>query len=232
MQAFQFLRGSLTLAASCLALAWLGADAGGSSPGPRPGAFGLTSAADPAAFHLGTAAGLFGWSSAVADFDDDGRPDFTVADCLARSSGGYRYRVLFAVAGRTVQSVSFESLSSTLNVTVRDVDDDHDLDVLITDAPTAAVNAVWLNDGHGQFVKSEAPTSNNVWVALTALNSESRERPPSSAEARIPALAVRRTESARLEAGVGVFSMRDGAATACPAGSAPSRAPPATVSLV
>jgi hypothetical protein len=230
MQVFQFLVGSRLRAVSCLALASLGA--GVSCRGARLDAFDQTTAADSSAFHLGTAAGLFGWSSAVADFNDDGRPDFTVADRSSRSAGGYSYRVVFAVAGRAVQSVSFESASSTLNVALRDVDDDHDLDVLITDAPTAAVNAVWLNDGHGRFVQGQTPISNTLWVALAALSPESEDRPPSSAEARIVAPAVRQTEGTRLEAGLQVSSFRIGAVSAWLTASALSRAPPASASLV
>jgi len=104
-------------------------------------------------YHLGSAAGPFGWSSAVADFDDDGRPDFAVADRLESSrDGGYRYRILFAVSDNPSLSVSFDSPSPALTIVVQDVDDDHDLDVLVSDAPSARVDTVWLNDGHGRFV--------------------------------------------------------------------------------
>ena len=224
MQPFQFLGGNRLLAVSCLALASLGA--GFTSPEPRLGVFERPIAADSAAFHLGTAAGLFGWSSAVADFNDDGQPDFTIADRVTRSPGGYSYRVLFAIAGRTVQSVSFESVSSMLNVVVRDVDDDHDLDVLILDAPTAVVNAVWLNDGHGGFVKGEAPASNRLWLASTTLNPESEGRPPSSVTVRNLARPVDRAGDANLEAGVAVSSIRAAAVSAPSTVCTPSRAPP------
>jgi hypothetical protein len=231
MQAFQFLGGNRLLAVSCLALASLGAGAARSSPGPRLVVLDRTSVSDPAAFHLGTAAGLFGWSSAVADFNNDGRPDFAVADRLTRSPGGYSYRVLFAVAGRTVQSISFESLSSTLNVAVRDVDDDDDLDVVIVDAPTAAVNAVWLNDGHGRFVKGETPASNGLRRVSTALNPESEGRPPSSATVRNLAPPVHLTEGVQPQAGSAVCSIPAGAVSALSVACAPARAPPARASL-
>jgi hypothetical protein len=229
MHPFQFLGGNRLLAVSCLALASLGA--GFTSHEPRLGALERTIASDAPAFHLGTAAGLFGWSSAVADFNNDGQPDFTVADRVTRSPGGYSYRVLFAIAGRTVQSVSFESVSSTLNVAVRDVDDDHDLDVLILDAPTATVNAVWLNDGHGRFVKGETPASTSLWLASTTLNPESEGRAPSSATVRNLAPPADRAVDARLEAGLAVSSIRARAASAPSTACAPSRAPPARAIL-
>jgi hypothetical protein len=112
-------------------------------------------------------------------------------------------------------------------VAVQDVDDDHDLDVLILDAPTAAVNAVWLNDGHGRFVKGEAPASNGLRLASTTLNPESEGRPPSSVTARNLAPPVDRAGDARLQAGLAVSSIRAGAVSAPSTAGAPSRAPPA-----
>ena len=41
-----------------------------------------------------TAARPFGWATAIADFNTDGKPDMAVADRLARTGGGYSYRIL------------------------------------------------------------------------------------------------------------------------------------------
>lgn len=144
--------------------------------------FDTDSSDNPEAFHLGTAAGPFGWSSAVADFDDDGRPDFAVADRIETpADGGYHYRILFAVAGTPGLSVSFDSPSPALTVAVEDVDDDHDLDVLVSDAPSAIVDTVWLNDGHGRFVPRHENASPGPRLSSSSVAAAPDERVPAAA---------------------------------------------------
>lgn len=106
------------------------------------------------AFRLGTAARPFGWATAVADFNRDGLPDTAVADRLPHVSDGYAYQLRFSVSGRAAQSVVFESAHPALTVSVRDVDHDNDLDVVVTEVVSKAVTNVWLNDGHGQFTEA------------------------------------------------------------------------------
>jgi hypothetical protein len=141
----------------------------GTAPDARTAA--IKSVSNTDAFHLGTAAGPFGWSSVVADFDDDGRADFTLADRVAAAGGAYRYQLLFSVAGHAPQSVAFVSSVPALTIAVQDVDNDHDLDVLVTEAPTRIVHAVWLNDGHGRFVESPIRPVTAALMATVAIGS-------------------------------------------------------------
>jgi hypothetical protein len=106
------------------------------------------------AFRLGTAARPFAWATAVADFNRDGLADTAVADRLPYVSAGYAYQLRFSVSGLASRSVSFESAYSALTVSVRDVDHDNDLDVVVSEAVSKAVTNVWLNDGHGQFTEA------------------------------------------------------------------------------
>ena len=190
--------------------------------------FDADSSGEPEAYHLGTAAGPFGWSSAVADFDEDGRPDFAVADRLAApSSGGYRYRILFAIAGTPSLSISFDSHSPALTVAVEDVDDDHDLDVLVRDAPSAIVDTVWLNDGHGRFVPrhdgiSPGPRLSSSGVtAAPDTNSAAAALPNAGSSLNTVRTLV---ELLRDTGSIGTF--RELAIQTSPARAAPSRAPP------
>lgn len=196
------------------------------------GAFSVTEAFDSSTFHLGNAAGAFGWSSAIADFDDDGRPDFTVADRQAGSAGSYSYRILFGVAGRAVQSVSFQSFSSALNVAVRDVDHDNDLDVLITEAPSAVVNSVWLNDGHGQFVRSTTTAASSAWMADAAFDSSTEcPSPPVVVSDRFAARRETRSNIGPVEPAAVIFDSRVRVHTTFLTAAAPCRAPPSLDSL-
>jgi hypothetical protein len=185
-------------------------------------------ASDSNNFHLGTAASPFGWASAVADFDDDGVPDFTVADRVADSGGpGYNYRIQFSVAGRVTQSVSFESPFAALTVAVQDVDHDHHLDVLVREAPSAVVDAVWLNDGHGRFVESPIRPPSSPWLADVALGDQpSTLSLPLIVSHRIAAPPVRRSAAQRLQSSHAVTSRNDRAAAPSLTAATPCRAPP------
>ncbi|HEY7289878.1 MAG TPA: FG-GAP repeat protein [Vicinamibacterales bacterium] len=182
----------------------------------------------PEAFHLGTAAGPFGWSSAVADFDRDGSPDFAIAD-RSRVSGdsGYGYRILFAVSGQPPQVISFHSEASALTLTVEDVDDDHDLDVLVSEPASRNVAAVWVNDGHGAFAAASVPRSNAATIEPTALAQPFAERP--TADLVLPRHAGEEPDQQpriHLTGGLAIATSSDCIDNPSLAAAAPCRAPP------
>lgn len=187
-----------------------------------------TTASDSNSFHLGTAASAFGWASAIADFDDDGVPDFTIADRVADTGGpGYNYRIQFSVAGRVTQSVSFESPVAALTVAVQDVDHDHHLDVLVREAPSAIVDAVWLNDGHGRFVESPIRPPSGTWFADVTLSDQPAAlSPPLIVSDRIAAPQIRRSAAQHLQAGSAVTNRNDRATAPSLTAATPCRAPP------
>jgi VCBS repeat protein len=89
-------------------------------------------------------------SAAVADFNADGRPDLAVANHIGgRSSAAYR--IDFQLSNGRSQSISFASAQQGLRVSAIDVDNDHDLDLVITPLLGRNVVGVWLNDGAGHF---------------------------------------------------------------------------------
>lgn len=96
---------------------------------------------------------------AVVDLDGDQQPD--VAQSLGRGADGNGF--YYTISVRLSKTREFRSLvvlsndPSGVNVVPRDVDGDHDLDLVVTSAATRKPIAVWLNDGHGgfQLVSSE-----------------------------------------------------------------------------
>jgi len=108
-----------------------------------------TSAAAAGGFRLGTAASPFGWATASADFDGDGRPDFAIVDRVGLAGG--RFAIDIEVASAPAQRFVLTSSYDAVTVLVVDVDHDNDLDIVVTPALTGEVLAVWLNDGFGRF---------------------------------------------------------------------------------
>jgi len=107
-------------------------------------------------FRLGTAAGAFGPSAAIADFDSDAKPDFAIADRISSGSQGYTYTLEVGLSFEKSQVFHFRSPHSALTVSVLDLDNDKDLDVVLTHALTGDVVGVWINNGRGQFHQGNA----------------------------------------------------------------------------
>jgi hypothetical protein len=102
-------------------------------------------------FRLGTAAMPFGWSTAIAKLDSDEKLDFAIADRIGNAISGYNYRLQLALSEAGNQIFHFRSADSALKVSIVDLDDDADLDVVLTHALTGEIAGVWLNNGEGGF---------------------------------------------------------------------------------
>jgi hypothetical protein len=102
-------------------------------------------------FRLGTAAMPFGWSTAIAKLDSDEKPDFAIADRIGNGTNGYNYRLQLALSEAESQVFHFRSADSALRVSIVDLDDDADLDVILTHALSGEIAGVWLNNGEGGF---------------------------------------------------------------------------------
>jgi len=112
-----------------------------------------------------------GW--AVADFDGDSRPDVAVTKTEARGSGYVYWIELDLSTDRKGSSSQAQGnlpvvISSIfgLHLTPRDVDGDHDLDIVVTSGITSQAVAVWINDGKGGFEEGDL----SAYPALTSLD--------------------------------------------------------------
>jgi hypothetical protein len=93
----------------------------------------------------------------IGDFDGDNRADIVYASPQGRVNGTYRYHVevhLSAQSGATFDVNS--GAAGGLNISTRDIDGDHDLDLVITSAFGGERVGVWINDGHGGFTQGVA----------------------------------------------------------------------------
>ncbi|MGH9667539.1 MAG: FG-GAP repeat domain-containing protein, partial [Bryobacteraceae bacterium] len=101
---------------------------------------------------------LPGSSWVIADFDGDGRPDVLISTVDRRGAAEYRHRVDLRIGLEAEAHSSFQVVGSSrgLNLFARDVDGDHDLDVVITSVFSDAPVGVWINDGDGVFTEGDS----------------------------------------------------------------------------
>jgi hypothetical protein len=117
-------------------------------------------------FRLGTASIHVGLSSAAANLDSDDKIDFAIADRTGRSSEGYNYRLQLALSHEESQVFHFHSTDSALNLSIVDLDNDADLDVVLTHALSGEIAGVWLNNGSGGFDEGNTADFSGMHVKL------------------------------------------------------------------
>jgi hypothetical protein len=108
-------------------------------------------AANSALAHSTLAAAHF----AIADFDGDNRPDLATVQTGQISAANTRYWIVFRLSTGLRQSVGLTAPAGGLEVASRDVNGDSFLDLVITTQWTNRPVAVLLNDGRGNFTRSD-----------------------------------------------------------------------------
>ncbi|MEO7145041.1 MAG: VCBS repeat-containing protein [Bryobacteraceae bacterium] len=110
-----------------------------------------------------------GVSWVIADFDGDGRPDVLTSSVNGLDAAGYNHQIDLRAGSGGAQSSSFQvtGASRGLNLFARDVDGDHDLDLVITNGLSNAPVGVWINDGQGVFTQGDiAAYPSSIWRTL------------------------------------------------------------------
>ena len=111
-----------------------------------------------------------GW--VFGDFNGDQRPDVALSRAGRGDARGFRQqvRILFGVSGET--SFEFHSRTAHVQLGARDVDGDHDRDIVIEEPLTRVPIGIWINDGDGSFHEGD----------LASFGSAFRGRGPASFE--------------------------------------------------
>jgi len=95
----------------------------------------------------------------AADFDGDSQPDLAIAEAKGRNNYILNVRLSANTeSGFHAQWPDLPILSSSpfgLHLTPRDVDGDHDLDIVLTAGIARQPMAVWINEGLGRFVEGD-----------------------------------------------------------------------------
>ena len=120
----------------------------------------------PSGMQLLTSRSFCDQGCAIADLDGDGRPDLAMVRAEGWGSNGFQYRIVLDLTTRVgLSSFSVYAQRGGLRIIPRDVDGDWDLDLIITSAWSLTPVGVWINDGHGEFTRSEsAAYPQSIWI--------------------------------------------------------------------
>ena len=121
------------------------------------------SSAAPAAFNDSPA----GASWTLGDFDGDGLADLLTSSIETLGPSGYGHRIQIRSGSGAAIGASFQVFGSTPGLTVlaRDIDGDHDLDLIVSNSYSSRPIGVWINDGHGVFTQAdEKAYDRSLWT--------------------------------------------------------------------
>src|SRR5689334_19674007 len=84
-------------------------------------------------------------SWAIADFNGDRQLDLVTSSSKRNTAGTYTHSLQIGLAGADSASLSFASSLPSIRLSARDVDGDHDADLVVMGAVSAQPIDVWLN---------------------------------------------------------------------------------------
>jgi len=128
-----------------------------------------------------------GLSIAIADFDGDQRPDLASVEIGHSGSATNTYWIQFQLSAAGRQSVQLVAPAGGLRIEARDVNGDHNVDLIFTTAWYRQPVAILLNDGHGRFSRAEPAAfpgafggARTEWISGRRLGAELAGLPPQS----------------------------------------------------
>ncbi|HVW07566.1 MAG TPA: hypothetical protein VHC90_03235 [Bryobacteraceae bacterium] len=92
-----------------------------------------------------------GWS--LADLDGDRVADLANAGPGRREGNRYVHRVQIDLSHTGTASFDIHGASASIRLCLRDIDGDHDRDLVVFEPSSSIPVAVWLNDGAGHFTQ-------------------------------------------------------------------------------
>ncbi len=114
----------------------------------------LAFAASPATYQLpARSSGAPGW--VLADLDGDRIADMAAAGPGLRDGRGYIHQVNIDLTGSQSTSFTVRGDSPSIRLTFRDIDGDHDRDLIVFEPSSVMPIGVWLNDGAGHFTEGK-----------------------------------------------------------------------------
>ncbi len=97
-----------------------------------------------------------GQTGAIADLDGDGRPELAILKAVGWGPDGVRYRIeVTPPTGVSPRSINFSAKEAGLGIFPRNLDNDGDLDLIISSPWSRALVAVLINDGRGGLTPAD-----------------------------------------------------------------------------
>jgi hypothetical protein len=91
----------------------------------------------------------------LADFDGDSKIDVVTSRAERLPGHEYSHEVSLKLSGSASTSFTFRNRYASVQLNSRDIDGDHDRDIIIRETGTLEPLAVWLNDGSGHFLQGD-----------------------------------------------------------------------------
>jgi len=91
----------------------------------------------------------------LGDFDGDSQIDIVTSRAERLPGHEYSHVVSLRLSGSSSTSFTFHDRYPNVQLNSRDIDGDHDRDIIIRESATSQPLAVWLNDGSGHFLQAD-----------------------------------------------------------------------------